>query len=84
MTDQPPVRYDIHGRVAVITLNRPDQLNAMTPALVEAYVAALNAADADPGIRVAIVTGAGKGFCAGADVSLLAQSRPCRFLSLQP
>lgn len=73
MTDQSPVLYEVRGRVALITLNRPDQMNAMNGALIEGYIESLKRADADPDVRVAVVTGAGKGFCGGADVGLLAQ-----------
>jgi enoyl-CoA hydratase/carnithine racemase len=68
-----PVLVDVHDRVAVITLNRPDRLNAMTPEMGSAYAQALRDASADPHIRVAVVTGAGRGFCSGADLSVLAQ-----------
>lgn len=59
--------------VALITLNRPDRLNALTPSMGREYVAALLAADADPAVRIAVVTGAGRGFCSGADLSILDQ-----------
>lgn len=68
-----PVLMDVRDRVAVITLNRPQRLNAITEGMGAAYARALHDADADPGIRVAIVTGAGRGFCSGADLSVLAQ-----------
>lgn len=68
-----PVIVEVRDRVALMTLNRPDRLNAMTPEMGSAYASALRAADADPGIRVAVVTGAGRGFCSGADLSVLAQ-----------
>ncbi|MYQ30619.1 enoyl-CoA hydratase-related protein [Streptomyces sp. SID4956] len=57
--------------VAVITLNRPDKLNAMTGAMSVAYADALREADADPDVRAIVVTGAGRGFCAGADLAVL-------------
>ncbi|MFG3022402.1 enoyl-CoA hydratase-related protein [Streptomyces sp. NPDC048254] len=57
--------------VAVITLNRPEVLNAMTRPMAEAYARALRDADADPGVRAVVVTGAGRGFCAGADLGVL-------------
>ncbi|MFM1966108.1 MAG: hypothetical protein RL134_1833 [Actinomycetota bacterium] len=68
-----PVLVEIHDRVALITLNRPDRLNALTADMGAVYARALREADADPGIRVAVVTGAGRGFCSGADLSVLAQ-----------
>lgn len=68
-----PVLYAVHDRVAVITLNRPDRLNAMTADMGVAYAEALATANDDPGVRVAVVTGAGRGFCSGADLTVLAQ-----------
>ena len=63
--------YQVAERVATITLNRPDKLNAWT-AVMEAEVrAAMNEADRDDNVRVIVLTGAGRGFCAGADMSLL-------------
>jgi len=57
-----------HG-VARITLNRPDRLNSCTVEMVRALRAALEAADADAGCRAVLLTGAGRGFCAGQDLS---------------
>lgn len=57
--------------VAVITLNRPEKLNAMTGPMSLAYADALREADADPAVRAIVVTGAGRGFCAGADLAVL-------------
>ena len=54
--------------VAVLTLNRPDRLNAWTGELERAYFAALTDCAEDPAVRVIVVTGAGRGFCAGADM----------------
>lgn len=63
--------YQVNGRVATITLNRPDKLNAWT-VLMESEVRQLFAdAEKDDNVRVIILTGAGRGFCAGADMSLL-------------
>lgn len=56
------------GGVLVLTLNRPDRLNAWTDALEDRYFALLDDAEADPDIRAVVVTGAGRGFCAGADM----------------
>jgi enoyl-CoA hydratase/carnithine racemase len=55
--------------VMTITLNRPDKLNAFTPAMRDAMIAAFDRADQDDAVRVVIVTGSGRGFCAGADIS---------------
>lgn len=65
------IRYDLDGRVATITLHRPDRLNAWTGRMHTEYRWALAEADADPAVRVVIVTGAGRGFCAGADAAAL-------------
>jgi enoyl-CoA hydratase/carnithine racemase len=54
--------------VLTITLNRPDRLNAWTPLMGQELIAAFDAADADDAVRTIIVTGAGRGFCAGADL----------------
>ena len=54
--------------VLTITLNRPDRLNAWTPTMGQELMAAFDAADADDDVRAIIVTGAGRGFCAGADL----------------
>lgn len=67
------VLVEVRDRVALITLNRPDRLNALTSDMGAAYARALRDADADPRVRVAVVTGAGRGFCSGADLSVLAQ-----------
>ncbi len=63
--------YDVRDRVGVITLNRPDRLNAWTGRMHHEYRWCLERADADPGVRVIVVTGAGRGFCAGADSAAL-------------
>ena len=58
--------------VVTVTLNRPQTLNAVTPEMERRYVEAMRAADADPTARVVVVTGAGRGFCSGADLGRLA------------
>src|SRR3954454_2577283 len=60
---------DISDGVAVLTLNRPDRLNAWTTELEFAYFGALRDCAEDPDVRVIVVTGAGRGFCAGADMN---------------
>lgn len=65
------VLYEVRDRVAVITFNRPDRLNAWSPALHEGYFTSLDRAAADPDVRVIVVTGAGRGWCAGADMEVL-------------
>lgn len=63
------VIYEVEGRVATVTLNRPEKLNAITLAMQQELIAALEEAEANPGIHVAVVTGAGRAFSAGYDVS---------------
>lgn len=74
MTDE-LIRYEVVDRVAVITLNRPDRLNAILPGMGEEYARLLQQADADPQVRAIVVTGAGRGFCSGADLTVLAEGR---------
>ncbi|MEQ1784120.1 MAG: enoyl-CoA hydratase-related protein [Hyphomonadaceae bacterium] len=63
------ILYAVDGPVATITLNRPDKLNAYTAVMGAELAAAFQAADKDDAVRAIIVTGAGRGFCAGADIS---------------
>lgn len=65
------ILYDVSGGIATITLNRPDKMNAWTATMEQEVRGAMLAADADAAVRVIILTGAGRGFCAGADMSLL-------------
>jgi enoyl-CoA hydratase/carnithine racemase len=60
---------EVADGVMTITLNRPDRLNAWTPTMQRELIAAIDAADADDAVRAVIVTGAGRGFCAGADLA---------------
>ncbi len=60
---------DVADGVATITLNRPDKMNAFTGQMMSDLIAAFDATDADDSVRAVIVTGAGKAFCAGADLS---------------
>lgn len=62
------IRYEVADRVLTITLNRPDRLNAFTAQMGEDLIAAFDASDADDDVRAVIVTGEGRGFCAGADL----------------
>jgi len=63
------IRYEIDGPVAVITLNRPEKLNAYTAQMGVELARAVTAASEDDAVRVVILTGEGRGFCAGADIS---------------
>lgn len=62
------ILYDVKDGVLTITLNRPARLNAFTDTMAHELVAAFDAADSDDDVRAIIVTGAGRGFCAGADL----------------
>ena len=62
------ILYDVDDCIATITLNRPDRLNAVTTRLIDELITAFDAADGDDGVRAVIVTGAGRAFCAGADL----------------
>ena len=63
-----PVLAEQEGAVLTLQLNRPDRLNAWTQAMEDRYFDLLAAADDDPDVRAVVVTGAGRGFCAGADL----------------
>ncbi|GAA1227209.1 crotonase/enoyl-CoA hydratase family protein [Pseudonocardia alaniniphila] len=68
MTQYSEILFDVADGVATITLNRPDRLNAFTTTMLRELVAAFDATDTDDEVRVVIITGAGRGFCAGADL----------------
>ena len=72
MTD--PVLVHVEDRVATLTVNDPERRNAVTAEISAALRAAVDAAEADPGVHALIVTGAGKAFCAGADLSALGEA----------
>ncbi|MGV9612204.1 enoyl-CoA hydratase-related protein [Nocardia xishanensis] len=61
-----------HGPVLVLTLNRPEKLNAWNDAMESRYYTLLDEAEADPEVRVVVLTGAGRGFCSGADMEDMA------------
>jgi enoyl-CoA hydratase/carnithine racemase len=65
------VLYELRDGVAKLTLNRPDRLNAWTAELEDRYFGLLESCDGDPEVRVIVLTGAGRGFCAGADMDML-------------
>jgi enoyl-CoA hydratase/carnithine racemase len=67
------VKYAVEDAIAVITLNRPEALNAWTFEMGVQYLQALDSAAADPAVKVVILTGEGRGFCAGADMGMLQQ-----------
>ena len=63
------VIYEVAGAVATITLNRPDKLNAWTMQMEREVSEAFHSAAADDAVRAIVFTGAGRGFCAGADMA---------------
>ncbi|MGX9390695.1 enoyl-CoA hydratase [Nitrobacteraceae bacterium UC4446_H13] len=65
------ILYGVEDRVATVTLNRPDRMNAWTPTMEREVREAMGAAAADDSVRVIVLTGAGRGFCAGADMDAL-------------
>ena len=69
------IRVERRGAVSLITLNRPERLNAWTPTMAEEQAHAIEAANADATIGAIVMTGAGRGFCAGADMQATFQSR---------
>ncbi|MCA1576859.1 MAG: enoyl-CoA hydratase/isomerase family protein [Acidobacteria bacterium] len=73
MAGEQPVLYSVEDAVARITLNRPEKRNALNPALIAGIKDALREASRDERVRVIVITGAGKDFCSGADLSVLQQ-----------
>ena len=67
-TAGPTVRYEVSDAIATITLDRPDALNALTVAMKRELLSAFRSVGQDPAVRVAILTGAGRAFCAGQDL----------------
>ena len=66
------ILVETRGAVGLITLNRPEALNALSPTIVSEFAAAAKAFDADPAIGAVVVTGSGKAFAAGADIKFMA------------
>ncbi len=62
------IRYEVDDHILTITLNRPERLNAFTPTMASELIGAFDLADSDDEVRAIIVTGEGRGFCAGADL----------------
>ena len=71
MTRSDLVRYAVAGRVALVTVNDPDRRNAVTDAMSAQLAASVRRAELDPEVHAVVVTGAGRAFCAGADLSAL-------------
>ncbi len=70
MTETQPIIVE-RGEIATITLNRPDKFNAMTDAMGDAFAEAVRQVNADSAVRVVVVRGAGRAFCAGGDFDLI-------------
>ena len=68
--------YEVKDRIATITLNRPDKMNAFTGPMIDRWSASLNEAQSDPNVNVVIVTGAGRAFCSGGDVGRMGAGAP--------
>ena len=68
------IAYDVDGAILTITLDRPDKMNAFTPTMFRELLDAFDRADADDDVRAVIVTGRGRAFCAGADLSMGAKT----------
>ncbi len=75
-TTEPAVLTERRGRVLLITLNRPDAMNAINTDLAQGLVAAIEELDGDPGLTAAVLTGAGRGFCSGMDLKAFAAGGP--------
>jgi enoyl-CoA hydratase/carnithine racemase len=69
------ILYETRGEVALLTLNRPEKLNAWTPHMAEEQVEAMRRANDDPSVGAIVMTGAGRGFCAGADMEATFKKR---------
>ncbi len=69
MSNFETIRLEVEDGIATLTLNRPDKLNAFNTLMMQEMIAAFDRTDADDSVRVVIVTGAGRAFCAGADLS---------------
>ena len=67
--DYETIIYDVEDSILTITLNRPDKLNAFNNDMMNDMIDAFDRADADDGVKAIIVTGAGRAFCAGADLA---------------
>jgi 2-(1,2-epoxy-1,2-dihydrophenyl)acetyl-CoA isomerase len=76
MPDYETLLYETRGPVALVTLNRPEKLNAWTLTMEEEFIDAVHTVAHDPSLNVMVVTGAGRGFCAGADFGAFAEALP--------
>ncbi len=74
MSEENEVLYDVKDRIATVTLNRPDRMNSVNDTLPFSIAKVMVKAATDPGVRAIILTGAGRAFCAGADIERLQRS----------
>jgi enoyl-CoA hydratase/carnithine racemase len=84
MSHYEQITSEMVGAVAIVTLNRPDKLNALTPLMEKEVAAALATAAQDRSVRAVVFTGAGRGFCSGADLSAAAAAREGERLPPRP
>ena len=78
------IRYEVSNHVATVTLNRPEQLNAWTDVMANEVYQAMHAAAADEDVRVIVLTGAGRAFCAGGDVTGFKSDNPRQLIDKLP
>jgi enoyl-CoA hydratase/carnithine racemase len=76
LNDDTGILYQVDSGVAQITFNRPEKLNALTPAMLGVFFEKVDAAAINPQVRVIVITGAGRGFSAGLDLSVIGSSKP--------
>lgn len=76
MADETAVLTEVKGRVLLITLNRPEAMNAVNTDLAQGLVAAIEQLDGDDGLTAGVLTGAGRGFCSGMDLKAFAAGGP--------
>lgn len=76
MSNSTPVLFSVENSIATITLNRPGSLNAMTSGLMKNLMEAFARVEADRAIRAVVITGSGRGFCAGADLANQSKAEP--------
>ena len=76
MSDSPDAVIEQRGQVLIVTMNRPEARNALSPSMMALMRQAWDQVDADPGIRVCVLTGAGGAFCAGADLKAMTTDHP--------
>jgi len=70
-SNESDLRVDIRDGVALLTMNRPDRLNALSPSMIDMAIATLERCATDPAVGCIVLTGAGRGFCAGGDVTAM-------------